>query len=57
MGIFSSKVKFQDGTQYREVNRHGTLVRDPKKISGRERKRLRKQFKMPYLRAVDLGLV
>lgn len=36
-------VEYSDKTQYRIVNDEGTLVRDPRKIGGRERKTNRKK--------------
>lgn len=35
-------VTYSDNTRYRIVNDLGTLVRDPRKVGGRERKKLRR---------------
>jgi hypothetical protein len=35
-------ITFQDGTRYRQVENTETLVRDPLKVNGRDRKRRRK---------------
>lgn len=35
-------ITFQDDTRYRQVNDRGTLVRDPLKVNGRDRKHRRK---------------
>ena len=37
-----SYITLQDNTRYRQVNDRGTLVRDPLKVNGRDRKHRRK---------------
>lgn len=45
------RVTYQDGTRYRQANDGGTLVRDPRKVSGHERKRRRKLTRRKLRRA------
>lgn len=33
--MVGDRIRFRDGTEYRVVNRQGTLVRDPRKLRGK----------------------